>query len=1097
MLDGHGSPKRYMERAAELGMSALAITDHGNVSGILDFYEAGQDCGVKPILGEEFYQARKTRFDHDEEELSGKSNADLGQRGPYHLIGLARNEQGYKNLIKLSSQAYLTGYYGKPRIDHDLIAEHSEGLTVLSGCLSGEVQRALLRDDFGFALQAAAKMQDIVGKENYFIEIQDHDIGDQRYVRDGTIEIAKKIGALIVPTGDCHYVHPEDADSHDTLLCIQTGSRKTDEDRFRFAGPHFYLHSYEEMLKKFPAEWLANTITVGESVDLKLDFNTFYFPDFPLPPNVTIDEYLDELVWAGLKDRYGDALSDEVVDRANYELGVIKEMGFQSYFLVVWDLVGWARKNKIRMGVGRGSAASSIISYALKITGLDPLRFNLIFERFLVPGRKSMPDIDLDMDDRYRDRMINYARERYGSDQVSNICTFTSIAARSAIKDAARVLDYEFSVGDKISKLVPPPVQGFAKSLKESLDTTDLRKLYESDKDAKAILDSAIGIEGVIRQTGIHAAGIVIARSDITDYIPVMQRHTKDGPGPIVSQWDMYGVEKNGLLKIDFLGLRNLAVIDMAVNNIDDIHQTYIDTDDIPLDDDSTYEALCSGESSGIFQVESGGMRSIMVAMKPDRIEDLIALVAIYRPGPLGSHMDKSYVERKHGRERIESDHPLLAPLLKNSYGLMLYQEDILTVAKQLCGFSISEADDLRKAIGKKQKDKIGLFRERFVEGAWNTNQIDKRIANKIYSDIEFFGAYGFPLGHASSYGVISYWTAYLKTHYPVEYMAALLSTVADKPERLTAYLNECRRLGITVHPPNINTSDEQFTVVSDNEILFGLRSVTGLGESVCKAILNTRGEPYTNMYDFMRRVDTQVLNKGVLEALLQSGALDELVEEQPTRLMSRDVKMEILSNERTRLGAYVSDHPVIGIWDTLEPHVTHQILNLDDAIDGELVKIGGLISAVEKKTTRRGDTMYILQVEDISGTIEVVVFPKEAKRFGNVLEAGRISLLEGRLQRDGDAENSINKLIASDITFPEISQYQSGHPIYLEFTDTPGVAILEKINELIEYNPGDSQVYVRYPCYRNFVTLRMQKPTSRDIENNLKLLVQAEKIGV
>lgn len=1097
MLDGQGSPDRYMERAAQLGMESLAITDHGNVSGILDFYQAGQEHGVKPILGEEFYQARKTRFDQDEEELSGKTNADLGQRGPYHLIGLARNEAGYKNLIKMSSQAYLTGFYGKPRIDHQLIAEHSEGLTILSGCLSGEIQRALLRDDFDFALDAAGRMQDIVGKEYYFIEIQDHDIPEQHYVRDGTIEIARRLGALIVPTGDCHYVHQEDWESHDTLLCIQTGAKKEQEGRFKFAGPHFYLQSYEEMLRKFPAEWLANTLKVSESVDLELHFGTFYFPDFPIPDNHTYDSFLEENVWAGLKDRYGWDLSQEVVDRANYELNIVKEMGFQSYFLVVADLVSWARTNGIRMGVGRGSAASSIISYALRITGLDPLKFNLLFERFLVPGRKSMPDIDLDMDDRYRDKIIAYSKEKYGSDHVANICTFTSIAARSAIRDSARVLDYEYAVGDKIAKLVPLPIQGFSKSLKESLDSPDLQKVYVSDNDAKKIIDSAIAVEGVIRQTGIHAAGIVIAKSNITNFVPVMQGMKKGIKGPVTTQWDMDWVEKNGILKIDFLGLRNLAVIDIAIANIKERHGIEIETDTIPLDDEVTYDSLCTGESSGLFQLESGGMRSMMVSMKPNCIEDLMALVSLYRPGPLGSNMDKTYIARKHGHERIVFDTPELAPILKNTYGVMLYQENILSISRELANFTAAEADDLRKAMGKKQKDKIGLFREKFVEGAYESHGIDRRIANKIYSDIEFFGAYGFNIAHAASYGVTAYWTAYLKAHYPVEYMAALLSTVSDKPLKLGIYLNECRRMGITVYPPSINKSKEEFIVLSDNEILFGLISVRGVGESMCKALISCRDEPYSNIYDFMRRVDGLVLNKGVLEALIESGSLDELTEPQEVHLMSRDVKMEILNQERNRLGAYVSDHPVIGIWDTLEPNITHKIINLEEAMDGERVKVGGLISTVERKTTKRGDAMYILTFEDISGAIEVVCFPKEAHRFADTLEEGRIALLEGRVQRDGDEENSIDKLIMTDISFPEISQYQSGHPIYLDFPTHPGIGILNKIHELIEKNPGDSQVYIKYPKYRHSVILKMQKPTSKEIENNLKLLVQSEKIGV
>lgn len=1094
MLDGSGSPEAYMQRAAELGMSALAISDHGNVSGILDFYEAGQEYGVKPILGEEFYQARKTRFDQDEEERSGKSNADLGQRGPYHLTVLARDEVGYKNLIKLSSEAYLSGYYGKPRIDHQLIAEHSEGLTVLSGCLSGEVQRALLRDDFDFALAAAARMQDIIGKDNYYIEIQDHDIDDQRKVRDRTIEIARRINALIVPTGDCHYVHKSDHEDHDTLLCIQTGSQKNQEERFRFAGPHFYLHSYEEMLEKFPTEWLANTLQVGESVDLKLNFGKFYFPEFPIPDGYTYDSYLEESVWNGLKIRYGHSLPQKVVERAEYELSIVKEMGFQSYFMVVADLIRWARENNIRTGVGRGSAASSIISYALKITGLDPLKFNLLFERFLVPGRKSMPDIDIDVDDRYRDQMIEYARQKYGTDHIANICTFTSIAAKSAVRDSARVLGYDYNFGDKIAKLVPPPVQGFSKTLEESLENPDLRKLYDTDKDAHIILDSALGIEGVIRQTGIHAAGIVIAQSAVTDHIPVMQK----GPdAPIVTQWDMSWVERNGILKIDFLGLRNLAVIDIAIKTIWKRHKKVIDTNHIPLDDLPTYDALCTGESNGLFQIESSGMRQMMVAMKPNRIEDLMALISLYRPGPLGSHMDKTYIARKNGQASTTYDHAALESVLDNTYGVMLYQENILSVARELAGFDVSEADDLRKAIGKKLKDKIGAFRQKFVEGAYRTHQVDKRTADKIYSDIEFFGAYGFNIAHAASYGVIAFWTAYLKTHYPVEYMAALLSTVSDKPERLGSYLNECRRMHITVHPPDINQSDQEFNVLSDDEIRFGLISVNGLGPSICDAIITSRADPYQNLYDFMRRIDPLVLNKAVIEALIQSGSLDGLIEAQKSQLIARDEKMNILFQEKQRLGAYVSDHPVLSIWNILEPNVTHSIHQLEDTIDGERVHLGGLINTLEKKVTKRGDPMYIMSLEDIDGAIEVVAFPRETKKFEHIFQEGSIVLIEGRIQREGDEENSIIRLILTGITTPVISQYQSGHPINLNFDRPPGAGILGKIDQLIGHYPGDSPVYVQFPQYGHIITLRMQKPTSSSIEGQLKMIMISEQVGV
>jgi DNA polymerase-3 subunit alpha len=567
-LDGHGSPEKYAERAREMGSPALAITDHGNVHGWLPFYDACKEAEIKPILGMEAYQARKTRHDTDAEELSGGSaEGEWGKTGPHHLTLLARNMQGYKNIIKLSSKAYLEGYYGKPRIDFELLEEHGDGLIIGSGCLSSVVQQALMAGDYDSALKAADHMQQIVGRGNFFVELHDHGLEEQARTKDGLLRIAKALDAPLCPTGDCHYVNLDDHDHHDTMLAVGTGALKDQEKRFRFAGPEFYLKSYDEMLQRFEPEWLHNTLVIAESVDLELDFGEFYFPRYPdVPEGHTAESYLEELTWEGLKERYGEPLPKKVIDQAQHELGVVSRMGFPDYFLVVWDLVNWAKNNDIRVGFGRGSAAGSIVSYALRITNLDPLRFGLLFERFLVEGRKSMPDIDLDFDDRYRDRVIDYARSRYGADRVSHICTFNSIGAKQAIQDAGRVLGYEFGVRDRLSKMVPPPVLGVARTLQQALDSTQLRKAYAEDKDARRILDSAKGLEGLIRQPGIHPAGVVIAQGPVMDFVPVMRRPLRDGtPGPVVTQWEMYGVERNGLLKIDFLGLRNLGVLDMAL----------------------------------------------------------------------------------------------------------------------------------------------------------------------------------------------------------------------------------------------------------------------------------------------------------------------------------------------------------------------------------------------------------------------------------------------------------------------------------------------------------------------------------------------------
>ena len=660
-------------------MSGLATTDHGNIHSWLDFYDAGKSIGVKPILGSEFYQARKTRFDRDEEERSGPAKNEWEQRGPYHITILAKNNIGYHNIINISSKSFIDGYYGKPRIDHSLIEEYSEGIIVLSGCLNGEVAQALLRNDYQFALSAAKKMQDIVGKENYFIEIQDHGLSEQRKISNLLIEIAQEIGAKIVPTGDCHYVHKKDAQAHDIMLCVATNSNVNTPDRFSFSGEEFYLQSYNEMASRFPKDWLDNTMLVNDMVDVDLSFGEIHFPNFPIPTKEGSIEYFERLAWEGLKRKYGDPLPQEILDRALHEIRVVKDMGFPEYFLVVSDLVRWAKTNDIRVGWGRGSAAGSVLSYAFDITNLDPIRFGLLFERFLVEGRKSMPDIDLDFDDRHRDKVIEYAKNKYGEDKVAHICTFNRTGARQSLRDAARALGYDFSGGDKIAKLVPPPVLGVSKSLSECMEVEEFKSEYESNKDSKKIVDTALGLEGLVRQTGIHAAGVVISKNKLTDYLPIMQKGVDN---PVVTQWDMGRVEQCGLLKIDFLGLRNLGVIDSCLKLIKKKQNIEIDLDSIPLDDKRTYEELCRGNAVGVFQLESSGMRQLMVQLQPQNIEDIMALISLYRPGPMGSGMDKLYIDRKHGRAKVSYDHQKLEKVLAPSLGIMLYQEDVLGVAR-------------------------------------------------------------------------------------------------------------------------------------------------------------------------------------------------------------------------------------------------------------------------------------------------------------------------------------------------------------------------------------------------------------------------------
>ena len=1060
MLDGHGRVEEYLERAKLLGMTGIATTDHGNIHSWLDFYDAGKAVGVKPILGSEFYQARKTRFDRDEEERSGPSKNEWEQRGPYHITILAKNNIGYHNIIKMSSESFIDGYYVKPRLDHELISMHSEGVIVLSGCLNGEVSQALLRNDYNTALKHAATMQSIVGKENYFIEVQNHDLDEQKKIIPDLIKIANTIGAKIIPTGDCHYVHQHDAKAHDIMLCVATNCNVHTPNRFSFSGDKFYLQSYEDMASVFSDEWLKNTMHVNDMIDVNLNFGEIHFPDFPIPTKENSTDYFERLAWDGLKKRYGDPLPQNIVDRANHEIKVVKEMGFSEYFLVVSDLVKWAKDNHIRVGWGRGSAAGSVLSYAFDITNLDPIRFGLMFERFLVEGRKSMPDIDLDFDDRHRDRVIEYARTKYGDDRVAHICTFNRTGARQSLRDAARALGYDFISGDKIAKLVPAPILGISKNLAECMEVQEFKTEYTLNSDSKLIVDTAIGLEGLVRQTGIHAAGVVISKGPLTDYLPVMK---KGADAPLVTQWDMGRVEQCGLLKIDFLGLRNLGVIDSCLKLIEKNTKEVIDIEFIPLDDPKTYEELCKGNSAGVFQLESSGMRQLMVQMKPQNIEDIMALISLYRPGPMGSGMDKLYIDRKNGKSRVSYDHPKLEKVLGPSLGIMLYQEDVLGVARELAGFSSAEADDLRKAIGKKQMDKISLFRKKFVEGCVKVSDITDDKANKIYSDIEYFGGYGFNRAHAASYAMISYTTAYLKANYTVEYMAALMTSVVGNKDKQAVYLSDCRKLNLEVLPPSVNYSGVDFEVVNTNSIIFGLSAIDGIGLSIADSIVNCRDQdkPYTSLYDFYRRCDPSVLKKSTLENLGFSGALDELVEDQNMEL-SRRIELEVLEKEREQLGIYVTNHPVLGIWDILKNQITHEVIDLSDCPGGTAVKVGGIIVSNKKMTTKKGQKMYKLEIEDISSSIEVIIFPKNAKDISDdYFNSGDIFVVSAFLNRENDDENSVVKLFYNSSEKIDSKIFSGGKPISLTVKDGLSQGTFEKIYDLVSSNKGNRPVFL------------------------------------
>jgi len=844
------------------------------------------------------------------------------------------------------------------------------------------------------------------------------------------------------------------------MLCVATNSNINTPDRFSFSGDEFYLQSYEEMSNRFSSDWLKNTMIVNDMVDLDLSFGQIHFPNFPIPTNESSIDYFERLAWEGLKKKYGDPLPSNIMDRAIHELKVVKEMGFPEYFLVVSDLVRWAKSNDIRVGWGRGSAAGSVLSYAFDITNLDPIRFGLMFERFLVEGRKSMPDIDLDFDDRHRDKVINYARSKYGSDRVAHICTFNRTGARQSLRDAARALGYDFTGGDKIAKLVPPPVLGISKNLKECMEVVEFKNEYDSDPDSKKIVDTAFGLEGLVRQTGMHAAGIVISKGPLVDYLPIMQKGVDN---PIITQWDMGRVEQCGLLKIDFLGLRNLGVIDICIKLIQKHKNLKIDVEKIPLDDQKTYDELKKGNAIGVFQLESSGMRQLMVQLQPQNIEDIMALISLYRPGPMGSNMDKLYIDRKHGRSKISYDHPKLEKVLGPSLGIMLYQEDVLGVARELAGFSSAEADDLRKVIGKKLMDKIALFREKFVQGCVKNSGISEDKANKIYSDIEYFGGYGFNRAHAASYAMISYITAYLKTNYTVEYMAALMSSVVGNKDKQSLYLSDCRKIGINVLPPSINYSGIDFEVMGDNSIIFGLSAVNGIGMSIAESIINCRDQnnPYKNLYDFYRRCDPAILKKSTLEHLAASGALDELIDGKEYEI-SRRVELDILEKEKEELGIYVTNHPVSGIWEAIKAKTTHEILDLQEAPAGSPVKIGGIITSVKKMTTKKGLKMYKFEIEDISSSVEVVVFPKTAKDIEDkYFVSGDILIVNGFLNKETEDENSTIKIFYNSSEKIDSKLFAGGKAIVFSVPQTISSLSFKKIYDIISSNKGNSPVFI------------------------------------
>jgi len=821
MLDGASRIDELMDKVARDGQPGVAITDHGVLFGLVDFYAAAQKRDLTPILGSELYQAIGSRHD---QQLGGSD----GRQRYYHITALAADDVGYQNLIALSTRAYLEGYWYKPRVDRELLAEHSEGMIVLSGCLGSEVNQLLLQDDVTGAKQALSDFKDIYTAERFFVELMDHGIPEQKRTFPMLEKLAAELGLRTVITNDSHYTDQADAEAHDALLCIQTGSRISDTDRFRFSGPDYFVKTAAEMRAQYPdhREALDATLDIAEMCKAKIEFDLDLLPAFPCPPGMSESQFLRQKVWDGARERYGDPVPEPVARRAEYELDVIDQMGFPAYFLIVADLCEHARSVGIRVGPGRGSAGGSVVAYCTDITRVDPIKHKLIFERFLNPARASMPDIDIDFDDRRRGEMIRYAAKRYGDDHVAQIVTFGTIKAKSAIRDAARVLDEPFKVGDDLAKMMPPPVQGKESTLSEAYTKSSELRDAREDPGYKRVLETAEKLEGLKRHHGIHAAAVLIGAKPLTETIPLMRTEN----GEVLTQYEMNASEAIGLLKMDFLGLRNLTVISDAERHIRANRGKEVDLDDAELlgdmDDAATYEMLGTGYTLGVFQLDSSGMQTLVRRLKPTRFEDISALLALYRPGPLGMDMHLTFADRKNGIEGVSFDHPDLEPILGETHGVIVYQEQVMQIATDLCGFTMAEADALRKAVGKKIRDLMEAQKDQFVRGGID-NGYDRAFVTSLWDLIEKFAEYGFNKSHTVAYGVVSYQTAWLKAHYPVEYMAALLTSVKNNKDNKPLYLNECRRMGIPVLPPDINESGSDFTP-RDDQILFGLSAVRG-----------------------------------------------------------------------------------------------------------------------------------------------------------------------------------------------------------------------------------------------------------------------------
>jgi len=1102
ILDGASKIDDLVNKAKSLKMPALALTDHGNMFGALEFYQKASMHGVKPIIGQEFYIAPK-----------GMTNKEPKEK-LYHLIILAKDEEGYKNLIYLSSMAYLEGFYYKPRIDKQLLSVHSEGLIGMSACLGGEVPYYIKNDMYEEAERAAGEYIDIFGKDNFYFELMNNGIKEQLIVNEGLIKLASRIGIKTVATNDIHYLNREDAKNHDVLLCIQTGKTVNDSKRMRFKTDQFYFRTAEEMYALFSEhpEALKSTIEITDKCNLNLELGTFHLPNFPIPEGYTAESYLKELAEKGLKERY-KRMDKRIQDRFKMELEVIKSMGFSTYFLIVWDFIRFAKSVGITVGPGRGSAAGSIVAYSLGITNVDPIKYGLLFERFLNRSRVSMPDIDIDFDGDRRDEVIKYVRKKYGEDRVAQIITFGAMKARAVVRDVARALEIDLRESDRIAKLIPsrPDI-----TLDEALETSrELSDIVKNNKKVARMFEISRGLEKLVRHPSTHAAGVVISPVPLTEIVPL---YKDPKSGVISTQFQGKNLEDVGLIKMDFLGLKNLSVIQRCLESIKLAGLPVPDMDNLDLNDRDVYDLLSNGRSMGVFQLESSGMQNLLKRLKPTCFEDIIAILALYRPGPLDSGMVDEFIERKQGRKKITYLDPKLESILKETYGVIVYQEQVMKIAQVISGFTLAEADNLRKGVGKKKPELIEEARGKFMEGAIKLG-VSKKVAEEIFEMIRTFGRYGFNKSHSTAYAIIAFQTAYLKVHYPVHYLASLLTGELNDTGKISQYISEARQMGIEVLAPDVNRSGAYFKA-EGKSILYALSAIKNVGESAAKIIEEERikNGPYKSIFDFTTRVDLRLVNRRVIESLIKSGAMDcfsstrkslfnsldraldygssiqidrqkgqnilfDMSDEEFTSINQPEIKEEEEWNsaelsiyERDALGFYFKSHPILKYESLFE----NGIMRISDCLQyGKTmaVSIMGVVSQKKKITTKDNKEMAFITVEDLTGSIEVIIFPSTFERFRNYIESSEVIIVTGKFEGE--------KIFADRLSNPEDFKKNDVTQLHLLIKDKAKEEELVKIRDLLIKYKGKCNVFIHIP--------ELEK-RSRSIKASTFLLVEPEE---